>query len=902
MTSIPNKRSDNHIYLVDGSGFIFRAFHALPPMTRPDGAPINAVYGFTNMLLKLLDTVEADHLVVVFDAGRKTFRNEIYAEYKAHRPPPPDELIPQFPLIRDACKAFNVPTVELAGYEADDIIATYAEQAVKKGLEVTIVSSDKDLMQLVSNHVAMFDPLKNVAIDFEKVMEKFGVGPDKVVDILALAGDSVDNVPGVPGIGVKTAAELINQYGDLETLLKRAGEIKQPKRRERLTEHADDARLSKRLVILKKDVPLELSLDEFVKSEPEEDVLTSFLEAQNFQTIISRLQKRKAASVVKPEPKYQLVQTLDELQAWIDQANKIGCVAINTHSAELVGISLAVTPGEACYIPLGHKSNHGELFSQKSNGQQIPLKQALECLRPLLNDPAVMKIGHNIKQDILTLAQYDVDITPIDDIMVLSYVIYGASHRHDLRELAKVHLDVDTIDYKQVVGTGKTAKVFAQVELEQAYTYAAEYADITLQVYNILKQQLVNKSMVTVYETMDRPLIPVLAQMERWGVAVDVGELKSLSRDFTKRLAELEIKIYKLAGREFNIASPKQLGEVLFHELKLPGGRKGKEGAYSTSADILEGLVAKGHELPAKVLNWRQLAKLKTTYTDALVKQINPKTGRIHTSYGMTDTTTGRLSSSNPNLQNIPVRSEEGRKIRHAFIPKPGWKLVALDYSQIEIRLLAHIGNIDALRKAFNHGADIHARSASEVFGVPIEQVDSELRRRAKVINFGIIYGITPLGLASRLGITEAKAAEYIKDYLKHYPGIHDYMEKMKALARKQGYVESVFGRHCPTPDVFHKIPSRRNFAERQAINAPLQSTSADIIKRAMVRIPAALQKAGLSSRMLLQVHDELIFEAPEAEVDQTVQIARKLMETAAYLSIKLVVDVGIGSNWADTD
>ncbi len=897
---------DNHLYIVDGSGFIFRAFHALPPLTRADGVPVNAVYGFINMMLKLLDTAEADHIVVVFDAGRKTFRNEIYPEYKAHRPPPPEELIPQFAIIRDACVALNVAAVDKVGFEADDIIATYAKKAVGQGMEVTVVSSDKDLMQLVSDNIVMFDPLKNREIGAEQVQEKFGVGPDKVVEILALAGDAVDNVPGIPGIGPKTAAELINQYGDLETLLAHANEIKQPKRRERLIEHADDARISKKLVILKDDVPLDNTIDEFTRRAPEEASLVEFLRLNSFNTLIARLEKRKAAAVPKVEPKYFLVQTVDDLQRWVAKAQESGWVAIATQvddstptQAKIVGFSMATSSEEACYIPLGHSSD-SDLFDNDGGLKQIPLPKAMELLSSLWADPSVMKVGHNIKFDQVVWKRYGVEITPIDDVMVISYVLDGATHAHDLATLAKLHFDQTIAEYKSIVGTGKAAKAFASVDLEQACQYAAEHTNITLRLHYLLKPKLAKESLLTVYETMERPLVPVLADMENLGIIVDVAELKKLSHNFAKRLTELEAKIYELAGCEFNIGSPKQLSEILFDKMGMPGGKKGKEGTYSTGAEVLENLVVQGHKLPAKIMEWRQLAKLKSTYTDSLVKQINPKTGRVHTSYGMTGTMTGRLSSSNPNLQNIPVRTEEGRKIRHAFVAKPGCQLISLDYSQIELRILAHMADIGGLKEAFHHGEDIHARAASEVFHVPIEKVGSDLRSRAKVINFGIIYGISASGLATSLHIPKQEAAGHIKAYLERYPGIHDYMEKMKAVARKQGHVETMFGRRCPIAGIFDKIPSRRNFAERQAINAPLQGTSADIIKRAMVKIPEALNARNLKARMLLQVHDELIFEAPDNEVDEVIKIAKKFMETAAHLSVPLLVDVGVGKNWAE--
>ncbi len=926
MTAAPDRRG-RRLVLVDGSGYIFRAFHALPPMTRPDGTPINAVYGFTSMLMKLIEDHRADYLAVIFDSARRTFRNDIYPDYKAHRPEPPEELVPQFEIIREATRAINVPVVEMEGFEADDLIATYAREAERDGMEVLIVSTDKDLMQLVDDRIRLYDPMKNREIGVAEVAEKFGVPPEKVVDVQALAGDSSDNVPGVPGIGVKTAAQLIREYGDLDTLLARAEEIRQPKRRENLLRYADQARLSRELVRLRDDVPLEHRLDDFAVREPDPKVLRDFLAAQGFRSILQRVESRLAADGVIEAPPdappseaaYELVQDVDALDAWIAAAREAGVVAIDTETtsldamrAELVGVSLALEAGRACYVPLGHVGAAGQGRLDLGDGDggeeaagerppQIPMAEALDRLGPLLADPGVLKVGHNIKYDKLVLARLGIEVAPVDDTMAISYVLAGGLHRHGLDELARRHLDHATIKYGDVAGSGRAQVTFDRVPLEKARDYAAEDADIAGRLHALLKPQLLAERLLTVYETLERPLIPVLVAMERAGIRVDAEALGALSKDFARRLAELEETIYELAGERFNIGSPKQLGEILFDKMSLAGGRKGKTGAYGTGADVLEALAAEGHDLPARVLDWRQLAKLKSTYADALVEQINPETGRVHTSYAMAATSTGRLASTDPNLQNIPVRTEEGRKIRRAFVAEPGRKLVSLDYSQIELRLLAHVADIEALRKAFREGIDIHALTASEMFGVPVEGMDPMIRRRAKAINFGIIYGISPFGLARQLGIPQSEAARYIDTYFERYPGIRDYMERAKEYCRRHGYVVTIFGRRCHVPGINDRNPARRGFAERQAINAPLQGGAADIIKHAMVRMPEALAEAGLGdSRLLLQVHDELLFEVPEAAVEETVRVARTVMEGAARLSVPLVVDAGVGDNWAD--
>jgi DNA polymerase-1 len=915
----------DHVYLVDGSAYIFRAFHALPPMTRADGTPVNAVYGFANMLTKLVEDSEADFLAVIFDTARKTFRSDIYPEYKAHRPPAPEELIPQFELIREATRAYSLPCLELEGFEADDLIATYARHAVEQGFDVTIVSSDKDLMQLIGPGVRMMDPMKNRFIGPDEVVEKFGVGPDKVIDVQSLAGDSTDNVPGVPGIGIKTAALLLEEYGDLDTLLERAGEIKQNKRRENLIEFADLARISRDLVTLRKDVPVEHKIAEFQKKRPDPDVLIPFLEEQGFRTILSKVRSEfgidapAAASADTATPPgdaaYELVQDEDALKAWIAVAEKEGVVAFDTETssldsmqADLVGLSLSVKGGSACYVPLAHVAPAGETDGEldlagdaaprAAAPKQIDFDTAIGLLKPMLEDPGVMKVGQNIKYDMQVMARYGIEITPIDDTMILSYVLEGGLHGHGLDELATLHLGHTNIKYSDVTGTGKKKIGFAEVPLDAALDYAAEDAEVTGRIYRLLKPRIATEHMATVYETLERALIPVLSKMERTGISIDATFLKDLSGDLEKRAADIAEDIYRLAGREFNIGSPKQLGEILFDEMNLDGGKKTKTGAYGTGADVLEALAAQGHDLPRRVLDWRQLTKLRSTYTDALVAQINPETKRVHTSYAQAIASTGRLSSTDPNLQNIPIRTEEGRKIRQAFIADKGNVLLSADYSQIELRLLAHVAGIETLVQAFRDGQDIHAMTASEVFGIPVEGMESSVRNRAKAINFGIIYGISPFGLARQLAIPQGEAKAYIESYFEKFPGIRDYMETTKAFARDHGYVQTIFGRKCHTPGIADKNPARRNFSERAAINAPLQGAAADIIKRAMTRIDPALEKAGLGARMLLQVHDELIFEVPEAELDDTAALVKKIMEGAAHLDVPLVVETGSGANW----
>ncbi len=951
-----------NLYLIDGSGYLFRAYHALPPMNRPDGTPINAVFGFCRMLVAdLLDNPEIDHIAMILDAGSVTFRNKIYDKYKANRPDPPEDLIPQFPLIREAARAFNVTVCELDGYEADDLIATYARMAVEAGGTCTIVSSDKDLMQLVRPGVELMDPIKKIKLGPEAVFEKFGVTPDKVVDVQALAGDSTDNVPGAPGIGVKTAAQLINEYGDLETLLKRTSEIKQPKRRESLENNADLIRISKQLVTLRDDVPTPAEPEAFDKRKPDPNVLLPWLEQQGFRTLLQRFTselgeatapvapsasappvKKDEPAVPKPAPAaraksnqpftaadYELIQGEAQLAEWIAEATKAGTVAfdcetdaLDANNAGLVGVSLALLEGpwgdvnstkrRAAYLPLAHRTPGGAAQGaldlagdggDKDGGKllegQIALKKAVAALKPLLEDPAVLKVGQNIKYDMAVFQRYGVEIAPVDDTMLISFVLDAGKNNHGMDELAELHLGQKTIKFSDVAGSGAKQVSFDQVPLDKARDYAAEDADVTMQLWAHLKPRLVPEHMTTMYETIERPLIPVLLGMESAGIKVDALKLKNLSNDFEKRLGELEIEIHKIAGREFNVGSPKQLGEILFDEQKLPGGKRNKNGSWATDASVLDDLAAQGHPLPVKILEHRQLAKLKGTYTDALVRQVDAKTGRVHTSYHMTGAATGRLASTDPNLQNIPVRSEEGRKIRQAFIAEKGHKLLSADYSQIELRLLAHVADIASLKEAFARGDDIHAITASDMFGVPVKGMDPLVRRRAKAINFGIIYGISAFGLANQLGIGQQEAKEYIAKYFQRYPGIRDYMERTKEYARKHGYVLTPFGRKIHLKYINEKAQGMRAFAERAAINAPLQGGAADIIKKAMIRVPAALAGAKLKAKMLLQVHDELLFEVPEKELDKTRDVARAVMEGAAKLSVPLVVDTGVGDNWA---
>ena len=924
----------HHLHLIDGSGFIFRAYHALPPLTRKsDGLPVGAVSGFCNMLFKIIEDQKGSnaptHLVVVFDAKGKTFRSDIYPEYKMNRPPAPEDLIPQFPLTRDATRAFGLACIEQEGFEADDIMATLAVQAREAGGHVTIVSSDKDLMQLVGNGVEMYDAMKNKRIGPEQVEEKFGVAPNRVIDVQSLAGDSVDNVPGAPGIGVKTAALLINEYGDLDSLLERASEIKQPKRRETLIDNADQIRTSRDLVTLKTDMEMDCDFDDFQVQAPDPEVVLKFLAEMEFRTMSARIANKLGVSapeissdrinnedqITEAEPisinteKYELIDNVNDLNRWVTKIYQRGYVAVDTETTglndmivDLVGICLSVEIGEACYIPVGHTNGEDDLFGGASlcNGQ-INLDEALEILRPVLQDPSIIKIGQNVKYDTKIFARYDVNLAPVDDTMLLSYAINGGKHNHGMDYLSERYLNHKPISIKTLLGSGKSAITFDKVSINDAVNYAAEDADITLRLWKLFKPMLHESSVTKVYETLERPLIPVLAKMEMNGIKVDRNTLSRMSNNFAQSMSGLEAEIYNLAGQTFNVGSPKQLGEILFDKLELPGGKKGKTGAYGTGVDVLEDLASEGHELPVKVLDWRQMSKLKSTYTDALQGHINPNTGRVHTSYVISGASTGRLSSTDPNLQNIPIRSEAGRKIREAFIAEEGNVLLSLDYSQIELRILAHIAKIDTLKQAFHEGQDIHALTASQMFNVPLENMDPMVRRQAKAINFGVIYGISGFGLARNLRIPRKEAQSFIDTYFERFPGIRTYMDETVSFAKENGYVETLFGRKIHTSEINAKGP-QAGFAKRAAINAPIQGTAADVIRRAMVQMPNAISH--LPAKMLLQVHDELIFEVNKDALNETTEVVRNIMEKASEpvvkLDVPLVVDADFGNNWAD--
>jgi len=987
-------KKGDHLFLVDGSGYIFRAYHALPPLTRKsDGLPIGAVSGFCNMLWKLMvsarDTdvgVVPTHFAVIFDYSSKTFRNELYPEYKANRSAPPEDLVPQFGLIRQATRAFDLPCIEMEGFEADDIIATYARLACEAGADTTIISSDKDLMQLVGETVSMYDPMKDREIKVPEVIEKWGVTPDKMIDLQALTGDSVDNVPGVPGIGPKTAAQLLEQFGDLDTLLARASEIKQNKRRESIIENADKARISRELVRLRNDVPLTDGLDLLALQPPNGPKLIGFLKAMEFTSLTRRVAEATGAdaavidaaeivvqhgedahgpdvgagaspaagtgsvpdkpAAAKPATSatstagvltpaalvaaraadalgapvdrsaYVTIRDLETLRVWLADARETGVLSIDTETtslypmeAELVGFSIATRPGKAAYVPLAHRNGTGDLLG---GGEllpgQIPFADAVAALKPVLADRSVLKIGQNIKYDWVLLDRLGLAMMPLDDTMLISYVLDGGSSSgntggHGMDRLAERWLGHTCIPYKDVAGSGKSQVTFDMVDIERATAYAAEDADVTLRLWRLLKPRLVADGLTAVYERLERPLIDVLGRMERRGIAVDRQILSRLSGDFAQAAAALEDDIYQLAGERFNIGSPKQLGDILFGKMGLAGASKTATGQWSTSARILEDLAAEGHDLPRRIVDWRQLTKLKSTYTDALPGFINRETKRVHTCYSMASTSTGRLSSSEPNLQNIPIRTTEGRKIRTAFVAEPGRKLISADYSQIELRVLAHVADIPQLRQAFADGIDIHAMTASEMFGVPVEGMPGEVRRRAKAINFGIIYGISAFGLANQLSIPREEAGAYIKKYFERFPGIRDYMDETKAVARDKGYVETIFGRRAHYPEIRASNPQVRAFNERAAINAPIQGSAADVIRRAMVRMEAALDEAGLTEvEMLLQVHDELIFEAPESLVDKAIPLIRSVMENAAMpavaMRVPLRVDARAADNW----
>ena len=890
------------LVLVDGSGYIFRAFFALPPMTRKDGTPINAVYGFASMLSRLMGEWPNDDMVVVFDAGRTTFRNVMYADYKANRQEPPEELVPQFPLVREAARAYGLPTVEVEGFEADDLIASYAKAAKADGRPVVVVSNDKDLMQLLCDGVRIWDPMKGKEIGLPEVEARFGVGPDLVRDCLALAGDSSDNVPGVPGIGVKTAAQLLQTYGSLEALLARAGEIKQAKRRETLIDKADMARLSYDLVGLKDDVDLPVPLDAVARTAPDAEALRAYLAENGFRSLLNRIENvaTPKAAGAKVETRYAAITNMGALDALIARAVAAGFVAIDTETsslrvveADLAGVSLSVEPGEGFYVPLNHVDEFGARVAN-----QLERGPVLERLRPLLADPSVLKIGHNLKYDMGVLAHDGVEVAPIEDTLLLSYVLDGGLHGHGLDELVGIHLDHTTIPFEEVCGKGAKKITFPEAPLDKAIPYAAEDADVTLRLWRVLKARLVEERLTRVYETFERPLVPVIVRMEAAGIMVDRAVLDDLSATFGARMRTLEETMQKLAGRPFNPGSPKQLGELLFDEMGLSAGRKTKTGAHATGANVLEDLALQGHELPRVVLDWRQLQKLTRTYTEALAEDISPRTGRVHTSFSMAATATGRLSSNEPNLQNIPIRTEEGRKIRQAFVAEKGNLLISADYSQVELRILASVADIGALREAFANDIDIHAVTASQMFKVPLSETGGDMRRRAKTINYGIIYGIGAFGLAQRLGIDQGVARAYIDLYFEQYPGIRDYMERMKEEARAKGYVTTLDGRRCHIPEVNDKNFQRRAYAERAAINFPIQGTAADIMKRAMIGVDRTLKEEGFEARLLLQVHDELVLEAPEAEAGWLGVRLKEVMEAAATLAVPLVVEVGTGASW----
>ena len=924
----------SHLHLIDGSAFIFRAYHALPPLTRKsDGLPVGAVAGFCNMIWKYINDARGPdaptHAAVIFDHSSKTFRNEIYGDYKANRPEPPEELRPQFPLTREATRAFNLACIEIRDYEADDIIATLACQARELGGTVTIISSDKDLMQLVGDGVDMLDPIKGKSITRDEVFEKFGVYPDRVADVQALAGDAVDNVPGAPGIGIKTAAQLINEYGDLESLLARAEEIKQPKRRQTLIDHAEQIRISKRLVQLDCKTPIDFAMATLEVKDPDPAVLMDFLNQMEFRTLTNRVAERFKAA--PPDPvapaktetsapaapqfpplnceNYVTIRDMDTLRQWLDAIRDKGVVAVDTETtsldemqADLVGVSLCPEVGMAAYIPLGHVEGTADLFGGGARSEgQIPMEEALAALKPVLEDPAILKIGHNAKYDWKILARHGIRMAPLDDTMLLSYALNAALHNHGMDELAQTYIGHRCQPIKELIGAGKNQITFAQVPIDRATRYAAEDAEVTWRLWQHFKPQLPAAQVTTVYETLERPMIEVLAGMEMAGVQIDSDHLRAMSGAFAQKMAQLEDEAHALAGCKFNLGSTKQLGDILFNQMGLAGTKAGKSGALSTSADVLEDFAAEGHELPARILDWRGISKLKSTYTDALPTYVNPETGRVHTSYSIAGAATGRLASTDPNLQNIPVRTEEGRRIREAFIAPEGRKLVSLDYSQIELRILAHMADIPALKQAFSEGIDIHAMTASQMFGVPVEGMDPMIRRRAKAINFGVIYGISSFGLSRNLRIPRAEAQEFIDTYFKRFPEIRAYMDRTTREAKTQGFVRTLFGRRIHTPGISSSGPAAGG-ARRAAINAPIQGTAADIIRRAMIRMPKAIE--GLPAKMLLQVHDELVFEAEDSVVESLISIAREIMENAhipaVHLSVPLVVDAGAGRTWAE--
>ena len=928
-----------HLHLIDGSAFIFRAYHALPPLTRrSDGLPIGAVAGFCNMIWRYIEEGgngdAPTHAAVIFDHSSRTFRNDIFPDYKANRPPLPEDLRPQFPLTREATQAFNLASIEIEAYEADDIIATLAAQARAAGGRVTIISSDKDLMQLVGGGVEMLDPIKNKRIGPDEVIEKFGVPPEQVVAVQALAGDPTDNVPGAPGIGIKTAAQLIAEYGDIETLLARAEEIKQPKRRQTLLDNAELIRISEKLVTLDAATPLNFGLDSLEIRDPEPETLLNFLNRMEFRTLTRRVADRFETDLPDPAPvaeaapqpgapaapawpaidrdAYAVIRDGATLAEWLDRAREAGALAIDTETtslnemqARLAGISIALAAGDAAYIPLNHVEGEADLFGGGARAPgQMDEAEALALLKPLLEDPATLKVLHNAKYDWKVLARHGIRMAPVEDTMLLSYALHAGLHNHGMDELAETYLGHICLPIKELIGSGKAQITFDRVALDKAAGYGAEDADVTWRLWQTFRPRLPEARVTTAYETLERPMIPVLAGMEMAGILIDPAHLSRMSGAFAQKMAALEEEAQQVAGSPFNLGSPKQLGDILFGQMGLPGGKLGKNGAWSTSADVLEDLAAEGSEegrrLAGLILDWRAMSKLKSTYTDTLPRHVDPDTGRVHTSYSIAGAQTGRLASTDPNLQNIPVRTEEGRRIREAFIAPEGRVLVSLDYSQIELRILAHVADIPALKQAFRDGIDIHAMTASQMFGVPVEGMDPGVRRRAKAINFGVIYGISGFGLARNLRIPRAEAQAFIDTYFQRFPEIRAYMDDTIARAKADGFVTTLFGRKIHTPGINQTGPAAGG-ARRAAINAPIQGAAADIIRRAMIRMPAAIE--GIDARMLLQVHDELVFEVAQAEAPALIEAARAVMvdapAPAVRLNVPLVVDAGQGANWA---
>jgi len=916
----------DHFYLIDGSGYIFRAYYALPPLTRKsDGLPTGAVSGFCSMLFKLLEDSKSNqnkqkptHFAVIFDSARKTFRNEIYSEYKANRTEAPDDLAPQFEYIRKSVLAFNLPSVDLINYEADDLIATYVDQILKKGAKVTIVSSDKDLMQLYQKDVRIFDPMKNKFISEEDVLKKFGVDSSKVIDVQSLAGDSSDNVPGVPGIGVKTAAELINKYGNLEKLLKCAHEIKQNKRRETLIENKDKALISKKLVTLKQDAPVDRALTEFQLKEIDKDKLYKFLREMEFNRLLSSAISaygepslgalkdisKKNERKIKPinNKDYYLISDIDEIDNWIKEAEEAGEVAVDTetnsldpHQADLIGVSLSCKIGKACYIPIGHNS-------KKCIDKDIVLKK----LKPLLEDPSIKKIGQNIKFDFIVLFKHGINITSMEDTMLMSYVLDAGKNRHNMDTLSEIHLNHKPIAFKDLVGTGKKEINFASVDIEKAKDYAAEDADVTFRLYKKFYKSLKEEKMINIYELFEKPMIKILAFMEIEGIKVDNQFLKILSLKFEKKIEKIQKEVFKISKKDFNIASPKQLGEILYNDLKIADLKKTKKGSFATSASVLEDLAFKGHKFPQFVLDWRQVSKLKNTYSDSLPEHINPKTKRVHTSFLLAATTTGRLASSDPNLQNIPIKSEDGKDIRKAFIAKNGYSLISADYNQIEMRILADLANVKELKKAFKNNEDIHSLTASQIFNKNIDKINQDQRRKAKAINFGIIYGISQYGLAKQINVSNYEAEEFLNSYFLKFPEIKDYMDQTIKFCRKSGYVNNIFGRKSHFININDKNYNVRNFQERAAINAPIQGSASEIMRLAMIRLEKRLnEQKNKKTKMLLQIHDELIFETPKEEVKRIINMINEEMSSVVKsdqhsFSIPLTVDLNTGNNWGE--